>query len=216
MTTDAKSNRPKQRKRTNSASKQANPIEYINTARILKLKGWKKLFPNLQCKLMISKALNYCSKNKGLKLAGYLITDRNLYIVPYNTASKVDEIICDLELYLKIEIARELKFNKELRKGKPNETDSIQNLLEYKRKVFDVFYLLNVNLIEVLTRKIPAVQGDFYNPEMAKIIDMTAQATFCSVPALKSIELGLETGPVYVWHPDFELKTLRKEDEKKV
>ena len=144
----------------------------------LRLSEWKDYFPDLQCKLMLSKGLNHCVDTAGMLILGYLMTKKNLFLI-LQCSGDIDNQLDSLNTYLMYEIKRDYLW-KEILLGKRTENDpAIDFNWNFDENAFQVFPLVNNELINRLCGK--EVSVDYHTVEGELLKDVTINNNFCSV-----------------------------------
>jgi len=136
---------------------------------ILVLSNWKDNFKPLLVKIILAKSLNFCVRNKGLKIVGYLMTQKRMVLC----------IKCGKEdLEKSISLLRE-EVRREIKKRWPEKLRSEENYLEsVTADIFREQLLFNDVLIALITGGKPGLKC--YSPYQAKLGDYIRNHKFCS------------------------------------
>jgi hypothetical protein len=165
----------------------------------LRLTDWKDYFLDSQCKLMLAKGLNYCIHSNGMRVVGYLMTNKNLFLILRNKG-EVQDLMHLLDEYLKIEIHNQLRLRRMLLGKDDEEIDFSWN--EELRATFERFPLINQDLIKALSG-IP-FEKRYYSAEIERIKDLTENNNFCSAPHYENkdwigpVELDIESWEILI------------------
>lgn len=152
--------------------------------------AWKELFPDEQYNIIIANALNYCTCNDGLTIAGYLITNRRMFLVLEISSAHIESM---LVLFYE-RVRREIKKHKEQIKDQRWRTyDSEEQTKsdELFVNLFKQYPLVNDHLIGLITGRL--VNLLYYSPHLARLKDRIHNYNFCS-----ALDYSGAKGPVIV------------------
>jgi len=125
-----------------------------------------------------------------MSIAGYLMTEKNLFLVLRNSGS-IKEQLEALNEYLIDEIVREYRW-KQMLMGKAQEYDPELGPVSVS-PAFKRYPLVNHDVIKILCGK--TIDSGYYSAEVEKLKDLTVNNNFCSLGNYKDKEL---IGPVQV------------------
>lgn len=155
---------------------------YVHAVSLI-IGSWKNQFPELQCKLMIAKALNECVYKEEMSVAGYLITGTRVCLVLERTHTDINKA-----LWLFFDCVR-----KEIRRYREqgNNKSKLIPIDESAANLFTKYPLVNNHLIRLLTGR--PVKLRYYDPHLARLKDKLRNSSFCSLKDYKGAH-----GPVIV------------------
>jgi hypothetical protein len=164
-----------------------NSAPAIQTIR-LEIGLWKQLFVDEQNKLMIAKALNYCVY-KGLHIAGYLITENNVYLV---LRIDTESLIRMLNMFDDT-LRKEIKQHQEYIRNHANHhrSDDRFKTGESFIGLFVKHRLYNYKLIQLITGQ--PVDIPYHDPHLVWLKKRLRSSDFCSV-----IDYSGAKGPVEI------------------
>jgi hypothetical protein len=148
---------------------------------------WRHLFADEQNKLMIAKALNHCVY-KGLHIAGYLITENNVYLVLKTDTESLTRMLNIFDDILRKEIKRHQEY---LKSKAAHHHDGRFRAGESFIGLFTKHRLYNYKLIQLITGQ--PVDIPHHDPHLAWLKDRLRNAEFCSV-----IDYSGAKGPVKI------------------
>lgn len=142
----------------------------------LRLGDWKTSFSDLQCKLMLAKGLNYCIEEDNMAIAGYLMTEKNLFLILRPCETDRDQLVL-LDEFLKVEIASGLRWRQSLKGNAQNYDQEIKKILA--APLWTIAPLVNHDLIQLLC----GVYGPDAHQTAAweRLKDLSWNNNFCSV-----------------------------------
>ncbi len=141
----------------------------------LQTSNWTSAFSDRTVKIIIAEGLNYCTEKEGMRIAGYLITVKILFIVLELRHGNAEELLAAFELWL----------SRKLREfGKLPADDSGRPLLI--RGV-----LRDEQLIRLLTGR--QVLLPYTDKKLLRLKELVSHADFCS-----AIDYSGARGPVSV------------------
>ncbi|WP_158992510.1 hypothetical protein [Mucilaginibacter sp. L196] len=143
---------------------------------------WREGFTQEQRKLIIAEALNYCTYNHGLNIAGYLINNTRLHLVLKINKADIHRM---LNLFYD-SVGREVSKYRSTIKHIDFETAEKQLFIRHST--------VNDSLVRLITGK--QVDLGYYDPQLARLKDNINSSDFCS-----AIDYTGAIGPVIVKLP---------------
>jgi hypothetical protein len=155
----------------------------------LTIGAWKELFPGDQNNIIIADALNYCTCNDGLTIAGYLITNRRVFLVLEISSAYIESM---LVLFYE-RVRKEIKKKQNVIKGQSwrYESEGQTKTDELFVNLFKQYPLVNDHLIRLITGR--SVNLLYYSPHLARLKDRIHNYNFCS-----ALDYSGAKGPVIV------------------
>jgi len=138
---------------------------------ILVMGPWKKDIPENQRNIIIATALNDCSYKGYLKVTGYLITNRRVFLILSDTKEVIDQL---LELFYKKVALGIHEYEKMISKYTSKEA----SLLEEHDALFKKYPFYNWYIKKLITGQKIALP--YYDPHVAKLEDQIRDYNFCS------------------------------------
>ncbi len=148
---------------------------------------WRRLFTEMEFKLLIAEALNTCSHIMGMRIAGYLITRRRICLV-LKVHRKYLKMILERFQYVLFEIviaACERRKRERFNSCGPEHEIVLAHL-------FRPFHLYNEHLILLLTGR--KIKIPYYDHRLERMQAKLHNYPFCSVPDYVGAE-----GPVAIF-----------------
>jgi len=135
---------------------------------------WRHWFDDEKYKVIVASALNICVHQHKLDIAGYLITERRVFLVLRIDKDRIPGMLDKFSEYLEAEI----RYQKvPVWNAPPTRPIAIKNGSPFNG-LFEVFVLRNELLKKLLTgRQIPYP----YSPQVARLKKRVSNYNFCSV-----------------------------------
>lgn len=154
---------------------------------LLIMGAWQNSFTEAQNNIIIAEALNHCICNEGLKLTGYLIAQKRVFLVIKLHKSDLSKKMLMFHHALLNEIRKQLTFLCSLL---PDMTQPPRFELDLK-KIFKQYLLKDQSLIQLITGH--RVELPYYDPQLERLKNQVYNNPFCSV-----IDYSGAKGPVLI------------------
>ncbi len=145
---------------------------------VLDIESWGKEVPYTQRKVMIAEALNTCTYHRYLKVIGYLITVRKVFLIIETQDYRLEDALRLFYECIADSIHHYLREERELDQERCEEYQEIEEKHIahhdlFKRYPFDNEYLLKL----IIGQEIDLL---YYSPYLAKLKDQIHDYNYCS------------------------------------
>lgn len=151
---------------------------------LLVMKSWVKNIPENDRNIIISQALNHCVKHKKVKIIGYLITKRRLFLIIIIKNHSLQQVLDGFYEQVALGIIQYEKMRAKYRKEAYLINENYQEL-------FERFPFFNPNIKAIITGQV--IKLKYYDPHIARLEDQIKNYNFCS-----KIDYSGAIGPVIV------------------
>ncbi len=161
-------------------SKKNNALHYLT----LVMGSWKKDIPENQRNVIIANALNHCSYKDHLKVVGYLITNRRVFLILKDRKESIDEILFILYEQVLLGI---YEYEKVVKKYSSRELPTPKG----HDHLFEIYPFYNYYIRRLITGG--KIRLPYYDPHLARLEAQIHNYDFCS-----AIDYSGAKGPVVV------------------
>ena len=134
--------------------------------------AWRKELPVEQGNVIIAEALNYCVHHKDIKIKGYLITRRRLFLIAKKEKHSWDHIL----KVFSDQVTWGIYAYEKLKRGCGNDEEPDWVL---PKKPFKSCPFNNPYIAKLLTGK--QIHLAYYNPHIVRLEDQINNYNFCSI-----------------------------------
>jgi hypothetical protein len=138
---------------------------------LLVMNAWRYEIPQEQRNIIIANALNSCTKDKNLRINGYLITNRRVFLIGSSETTPFLEILYHFYFLVETGIAEYKKAH--------NEYDDAYHLAHHTQyKLFIRYPFYNEHIRSLIMGK--EVKLDYYDPNLARLKAYIHTHNYCS------------------------------------
>jgi hypothetical protein len=140
-------------------------------SQLLVMNSWRYQIPQEQRNIIIANALNNCTKNKNLRISGYLITNRRVFLIGSSETTPFLEIVYHFYDQVETGIAEYKKLH--------NEYDDAYHLAHNTQyKLFTRYLFYNEHIRSLILGK--EVKVDYYDSNLARLKGYIHNHSYCS------------------------------------